>query len=123
MNLIQRAKAWFADTMKAGAGVTVLYSRSGQSPRTITAWVGRTLFSIAEPGSAGNRVEWGDRDYLIAAIDIASLGEPQRGDRITEVLAEGTVVFEVMPPSGEPAWRWSDQQRTVYRVHCKRITT
>lgn len=121
-NLLSRASSWLSGAMQDAAGVAVTYTRAGTPPAslTLTAWVGRTVFSIAQPNGGGNRVEWGERDYLIPAASL-TLGEPARGDRVTEVLAEGMRVFEVMAPAGEPAWRWSDQARTVYRVHTKRV--
>ena len=68
----------------------------------------------------GARIEFGDRDYLITAADL-TFGEPALGDRITESIgSEGSRTFEVMTPNtGEPAWRYSDQGRTVWRIHTK----
>ncbi len=121
MNLFERAKSWLPKTMKAAAGIQVFYSREGNEIE-ITAWVGRTLFSIAQVG--GNRIEWGDRDYMIPAVAIEStFGSPIRGDRIREVLESGNKTFEIMAPSGEPDFRWSDGQQTTYRVHTKEVTT
>ena len=41
--------------------------------------------------------------------------EPQVGDEI-EFLGS---TYEVLAPSGEPAWRWSDAFHTAYRIHAK----
>jgi hypothetical protein len=46
-------------------------------------------------------------------------GTPARGDQVTEA---GVGTFELAAPGGEPHWRYSDQTRTLYRVHCKRVS-
>jgi hypothetical protein len=62
-----------------------------------------------------------DRDYLIRAENLP-FGTPRDGDRITETVDGAELTFDVQRPfTGEPAWRWSDAQRTVYRIHCKRV--
>jgi hypothetical protein len=106
--------------MKSARGVEVTYTREGSDPVTITAWDGRTLFAVQPRGEGGARAEWGERDYLIVAADMteAGLGEPQPGDRITE---DG-VTYELMPSTTEPAWRWADQERARYRLHCKAVS-
>lgn len=107
---------------KQADGRSVTYTR-GDSSLSLTAWLGRTLFSrLASPGVGGAAVEWGDRDYLVAVADL-TLGEPALGDRITETINGTAVVFEVLTPdTGEPAWRYSDPTRTVWRIHTKRVT-
>ncbi len=101
------------------AGVT--YTRVGGFAATLPAWVGRTLFAL-DSGSAA-RVEWGERDYLVSVAAFeAAFGPgtlPARGDRITE---EGAGIFELQTPTGEAAWRYSDQTRTLFRLHCQRVT-
>lgn len=56
-------------------------------------------------------------DFIFAASEIASIGEPKRGDRITY----NGFVHEVLNPNNEPCWAWSDEAKTVYRVHTKQI--
>jgi hypothetical protein len=77
-----------------------------------------TLF---QPGPA---VAWGERDYLIPVASLVIAGgptTPKRGDRVTETIDGAPVTFELQTPPGEPEWRFSDQTRTVYRVHVKRV--
>jgi hypothetical protein len=123
-SLFEKAEPWLPARMKQAGGKSVTYARAGSSDVTLTVWVGRTLFAIEGRGEGAARVEWGERDYLIAAADMADagLGVPQVGDRITEVLpVEGAVTFELMPDSREPPWRWSDADRTTYRLHVKQV--
>lgn len=123
MGLMSRAAAMLNRNLGVAAGVSVVYTRAADpaSPVTITAesgncWVGRTAFASNEVGKA--RLRWGDRDYLIAASALPA--EPDEGDRITETVNGVPVTFEVcLPDTGEPAWRWSDPARTVYRLHVK----
>lgn len=120
MTLMSRGAAALVRRKKQADGVAVTYTR-GATVVTLTVWVGRTAFSRlgTEPGPA---LVWGDRDYLVAAADLVAAGltEPRKGDRVTEA---GAGTFEVVPPdTGEPAFRFSDQTRLVYRLHVKRAT-
>ena len=122
MGLLDQASGWLTTQMQAAAAPAgaVTYVRGAERfDLTGRVWVGNTLFRRG-PRDAGPAVEWGERDYLIPVADL-SVGEPQKGDRIEEVLGGETLVFEVTPPAGEPAWRYSDHERTVYRVHTKRV--
>jgi hypothetical protein len=120
VTLFARAKDWLPARLKHAAGVSVSYARGGTT-RTLTAWVGRTVFASQLEG--GPRIEFGDRDYLVTAADLALFGEPALGDRITEVVGGETQTHEcVTPGTGEPAWRWSDPTQTIYRIHCKRVS-
>jgi hypothetical protein len=117
-NLFSRARTWIGAKVQAAAGVSVLYVR-GETTLPLTVIVGRTAFSsnVAD----GPRVSWGERDYLVEAADL-TVGIPALGDRITEVIDGTTTVFEIVTPdTGEPAWRWSDQGRTRWRLHVKKV--
>lgn len=127
MGLLQDGQALINRTLAADAGVSVVYSRTVNGVTTsvtLTAWVGRTLFAGSNEAN-GARVEWGERDYLIPVSSLmlgGILTLPARNtDRITETIGGVAVVFELMTPTGEPVWRYSDQYRTLYRVHCKRV--
>lgn len=118
MNLFAKAKQWLPAAVQTAAGVTVTYAR-GVEQVTLTAVVGRTAFASNEQGAA--RVEFGDRDYLIAVADLVIGGravEPADGDTVTD--ADGQRFEVKRPGTGEPAWRYSDPQRTTYRLHTKR---
>jgi hypothetical protein len=119
MSLFANARGWLGTQAQLAAGVSVVYSRTGQTSLNLTAIPGRTVFASNQDGGA--RIEFGDRDYLIEAEDL-TYGEPAIGDRVTEVIDGTTHVFECLTPTtGEPAWRWSDSLHTRYRIHCKRI--
>jgi len=104
----------------AVSGNTLIYRRGNTTiDLTNLAWTGRTVFASNLEGGA--RIEFGDRDYLIAVADL-TFGEPRTGDRITETVGGVDYTFEVMTPdTGEPSWRFSDQGRTVYRLHTKQV--
>lgn len=129
MSLMDRASAALNARMKAAAGRSVKYTPKGGVAVPITAWLGNTLFA-RNPTEEGPAVTWGEIDYLITVADFiaAGLSEPQIGDRICDSFAVAdafgskSVIFELMPPDvGEPAWRFSDQTRTRYRLHMKRV--
>lgn len=115
--LVSRLKA-----TNAGDLGTVSYTR-GATTVVLTGkvWVGRTLF--ATNLHSGARVEWGEVDFFVTVADIGS-GEPDIGGRFTLTGGTFTGVFEIVTPeTGEPALRYSDQTRTVWRCHCKKVTT
>lgn len=124
MSLVSRGSAAHKRRAKLSAGVSITYARGVDSVE-LTAWEGRTLFAIESRQEGAARVQWGDKDYLIVASELILDGDtvtPREGDRITQTLPEGDVTFEVLPPNrGEPAWRYSDPQRTILRVHVKEV--
>lgn len=89
-----------------------------------SAVVGRTVFKRNEIGGAA--IEFGERDYLIpvASYVLTELGavEPMVGDRLTETVNGTSKTFEILPITGEPAWRYTDGSLTRYRIHVKRVT-
>lgn len=123
-SLLQRGVSWLADKLKDHAGETITYTRGAQSV-TITAVPGKSMLRVQD--SSGNSViEWTDADWLIAAADLVIGGsaiEPQRGDLIARTSGGSTITYEVRPIESEGAWRWSDESRTIMRIHTKEIAT
>lgn len=120
-NLLAKGQQLLTRLMQRSAAPTgrlTYYPVSGGDPIDLTgkAWVGRTLFTRL-PKEGGGNVEWGDRDYLVPVAHLPA--EPQRGDRIVEEIDGTDVTFEAIEPLSEPAWRYSDPGRTVYRIHMK----
>ena len=123
-DLLQTGSDWLADQLKTHASRAVVYVR-GAEQVAVQAVVGRTLLKLSD-GAGGVRMEWTDRDFLIQAADLVLGGGPvlpQRGDVVRETVGTTTFVYEVMAPSGEPPWRWSDVFRKVLRIHTKQIGT
>jgi hypothetical protein len=122
MGLLAGGQRMILRALTADVGRPVLYSRTvdgGTRSITFHAWPGRTIFSgLTE---AGVSVQRSDRDYLFAAADLVLGGiptTPMRGDRIEDDAG----VFELASPqTDEPVWRYSDQFRTVIRVHVQRV--
>ena len=125
MSLMSRGMAWAAERGETACGVTVTYTRVSQTPVSLTVVIGDSRsIAIREGQSQPNvRIEFSDRDYLITydALNAVGFDPPQIGDRITETINGETVIYEVRKQGSEPAWRWSDPERTTYRVHCKRV--
>ena len=89
----------------------VVYRRIGGNAHTVKAVVGRTVFRSTDVDGIWTRIE--TRDFIVTKSQLGF--EPQTGDEI-EFLGN---TYEVLAPSGEPAWRWSDAFHTAYRIHAK----
>ncbi|GAB6184516.1 hypothetical protein [Thermopirellula anaerolimosa] len=121
-DLLDDGLAWLAERLKVHASRPVIYRR-GTDETTVQAIVGRTLLKL-DDGYGGVRMEWTDRDFLIAADDLILAGQkalPRRGDQIRETTGGKTLVYEVLAPGSEPEWRWSDPHRRLLRIHTKQI--
>lgn len=123
MDLLEQASAWLEGQRTAFATRLIGYER-GSDATVLPATVGRTVFRTDDGYGAQVRTE--ARDYLILAADLvlpgAGLTLPQRGDRIRETIGTGAaVIYEVMAPGDEPAWRYSDAYRQTLRIHTKQV--
>jgi hypothetical protein len=119
-DLLGSGAAWLEAQRQRHLTRPIRYRRGGLEI-TAPATVGRTLFAYAGAGGVLERVE--SRDYLIAVSDLPGLGAPQRGDRILEERDGLQHTAEVLAPGREPPWRWSDPNRTCYRIHTKHLLT
>ncbi len=86
---------------------------------TVPATVGSTTFEVVSAAGVLERIE--SRDYLIGAAALAACGPPQRGDQVIEVSGGARHTAEVLAPGREPHWRWSDVNRSCYRIHTKHL--
>src|SRR5262245_38314125 len=123
-DLLQTGSDWLADQLKTHASRQVVYRRGPQQV-AVQATIGRTLLKL-DDGYGGVRMEWTDRDFLIHAADLVLSGAPvlpERAYLIRETVGAATVIYEVMAPGREPAWRWSDAYRKLLRIHTKQIGT
>lgn len=109
------AIAWGVAKQKATQGVAITYSRTGVGSVSLTAIPGNTRTEMVT--DEGFSLPATPQDFLILALELeldSVQVEPERGDAIE--LSDGTV-FHVVPRDGETCFRWSDNHRTVYRVH------
>ena len=113
-DLLRQGCRWLEQQRVAHCSSQVTYRR-GDVHLLVNATFGRTQYEVTD--DYGLRVGAEVTDFLIAADELVSLGEPQSGDQI---VADG-VVFEVMSLAGQGHWRWSDQYRTTMRVHAKEV--
>lgn len=130
MSRLSAGAAALIRRQQAGAttGAALTYTRvggAGTVDLTGRAWPGRSLpRRNPVPDVRGGAVVVSDRDYLIPVADLATGGtpfQPARGDRVTDATGGAPTVYEVIAPTGEKEWRFTDQTNTVYRVHCKRV--
>lgn len=101
-------------SLQSVAGTTITYRRLGETPLSITATVGQTVF---EQDSQFGILTITARDYIIPLASISDLGEPRRGDKITE----GDEEYEVLSLNNSPPFRYSDHGKTILRIHTKQI--
>ena len=116
--------SYFGDaltTLRSNAGETVTYKRDSDSV-TLTAVLGQTEFPFEQDD--GEVVEFVSRDFIVAAADQVLSGSaitPASGDEIERTVDGATYTYEVMHPAGERPYRWSDPDRTTFRVHTRLV--
>lgn len=122
MDLLDKGSKWLEKTRRRYAAQTVVYRRASSST-TLRASPARTVFEVDT--SDGLRTNLRINDYLINVTDLVLDGiptEPAPGDQIIDGDLSRGEIFEVMSPSeSEPAWRYSDNYRRVYRIHTKYV--
>ncbi len=118
-DMIGRGAAWFEQQRRQHLSVFVTYKRVGAvSALTIPATVGMSRWDSVDASGQISRYE--TRDYLIGVIDLSD--PPTRGDRITEVAADGTKrVYEVAAIGGNNPWQWADRGQRIRRIHTNQV--
>ena len=104
-------------------GKPVVYRR-GESSCTWRAVQGATNFETADAN--GVMVSFTSADFIGKADELIldeepTIGpvEPQRGDRIWKRKGNSTLVYEILSLNGQPAYRYSDPERSIIRIHTK----
>lgn len=123
MDLMDRGSEMLERVRGACLSRPVIYRR-GNDTIELAAAVGSTAFERTDDHGVIHRTE--SRDYLITAADLVLAGTatlPTPGDSIEEHDSDRVHVYEVVAPSGEPVWRYSDPQRRTLRIHTKLIRT
>jgi len=116
-DMLGTGATWLAAQRHTHLTASVEYAR-GTDTVTLAATVGQTAFE--DEDQYGRTLRTVSRDYLARAADLIIAGEtvfPEPGDIITDDAGS----FEVMSPTGEPEWRWSDGIRATIRIHTKEI--
>jgi len=121
-NLFAWGAAFLDQQMYQHCSVEVAYQR-GSVSLTVRAVVGSMLLKVADT-HGDIRMERTDRDYIIRAEDLATLGEPRRGDLVRETVGTRVLTFEVMAYGSEQPARYSDiTTRRTWRIHAKLVST
>jgi len=102
----------------AVSGVSVLYTRGATTVPLVATPLTPDADANTQPSPTGRNADK-ERFYSVVLADLTSagFGEPQEGDRITEVLGGVACVFEVTPRRTEQAEQWNTQRDRV-RVRC-----
>lgn len=112
---LANAAAALAAALQGACGEPVTYCR-GETSLAVTAWRSHVRGEADTDYGVEEYEVW---DFIMPASALAALGNPQRGDRITDA---GGEVFEVMPPAGtDKAFAWSDGAKTILRIHTKPV--
>lgn len=110
-----KGAAWFDQMRRQHLSVTVDYlAVGGLLPVQCIATVVDGRWEAID--AAGQIVRMETRDFFINIDDLSS--DPQRGDTIT--IDENGIeeTYEVSVPQGvQQAWRWSDRQHRIRRIH------
>lgn len=116
-DLMATAHTWLAGKRRDYRTQTATYSRGATSLSVAATILGHMGYaSGAEPVRALVM----ELDFVVAASEIESLGEPQRGDTI-DVNRDGTTHrYEVQADGSGRWWAWSNPTvHTEYRIHTK----
>lgn len=115
MTKFARAQAALIRRQKAANPATITYQR-GVETAAVTGWFGRGLAVNLTDQAA--RIQVSDREFFLSVADLTTAGftEPQIGDQLTVDGETGS--WEIVPvDTGEAAFRFSDSERTFYRIH------
>lgn len=122
MNIHERGQAVLnrVTSSTAGTGVSVLYTRGVTTAALVATPAKIDPDATAQP-TATTRSQDRERHYFIVLADLtaAGFGEPQNGDRITEVIGGAPTVWEVTPRRTAPDDELNTQRDRV-RVRCIR---
>ena len=115
MGVLSKGAEWLERQRHQHMTVAVQYQRDSES-LTLQATIGKTIFEM--PDDYGHLTKIESRDFLIRVCDLVMDGQvvtPKPGDRIIE----GGFIYEVMSPTNQPEWRYSDINRQAIRIHTK----
>lgn len=113
-DLLRTGADWLNSKLGEVASHAISYRRVGETALSIPASVGKSVFE--ESSAYGVFIKTETRDFLILATNL-TLGIPLRGD----VIADSGILYEVISPTGEPCYRWSDPDGKTLRIHTKEI--
>lgn len=123
MSLFRRAAALGIKVAQRATGITVTLRRGEQSTSDVPVAIGKSTAEVKD--ASGFVVETASRDYLIQRAHYTLGGvpvEPLDGDQIVETIGDQVVVWELLPLANEPAKRFWDEGRTVWRCHTQQLS-
>lgn len=114
MSVFDNATSKLMTTLRRYAGASATYRR-GASTVSVTVVPGRTDADLVDDDGIATRMT--ADDWIVSAASITSLNEPKTKDRIVV----GGTTYEVISLGQEGCWRFTDQTRTEYRIHTRRV--
>lgn len=114
MSVFDNATSTMMTVLRRHAGTSASYRR-GATAVSVTVVAGRSDADLVDEDGIATRMT--ADDWIVSAASITSLGEPKVKDRI---VVDGRT-YEVMSLGTEGPWRFTDQTRTEYRIHTRRV--
>ncbi len=121
VDVLKDASAWLEGERNKFLVEPVTYER-GTDSVILNATRGRTVFEVDD--GFGSIERWEAKDFLILTADLILNSIevlPERGHLIKDIVGTLTYIYEVMNPTGEPFFRFSDPWRQTLRIHTKQI--
>lgn len=122
-NMMERGALANWNKIKVNGGQPVTVRRGGSSVEVALAVRGSALLQVQE--GEGDEIaihEISTTTWMIAVEDYdfgAGQVRPARDDTIEDATG---VVYQLLPVSGEDAFRWADAYRNAYRCHGTEMT-
>lgn len=117
MTLIEKGEQTLSRLLESSASVSVVYRR-GEEAVELPATVGKVVYEI--DGKFGQTL-FTSRDYIVdrdLLVHSSGLIEPEKGDRIWQLIGGTTFVYEVSSPGGEIQC-FDHSGETRWRIHTK----
>jgi len=119
-DMLQQGTELLAQRLKAYASHAVEYRR-GLLTCPLLATPRKRLLKVAD-GFGNVQMVWTDVTFQFPAADLILGGDPAtplKGDIVADSSSGTEVLYEVLAPSGEPPWRYSDPYQVMIQVHTK----
>jgi hypothetical protein len=122
-DLLNRGMRMLGVVHETSCSRSVAITRPSGGTGTASATIGSTPFRTEDIANGTSKIVRSDRDYFIraASYKINNVAvTPKRGDKFVDSVDGKT--YECQPiVDGEPAWRFSDPDGEVYRIHCVKV--
>ncbi len=117
-DMLARGSAWLEGRRKTDLSSEVVYFRPAVADGApMQAMIGQSTFNAVDRQGFVSEVQ--TRDFLVSKTDVVEAGffPPIRGDWIEQ----NGERFDVLNPTGENPWRYTDGFQNTVRIHTRKI--